>query len=780
VYYLYLVIKRRKINWVLGSKSLIMWLVLLLLFTFNTVLPSINIAYHLWLIFNIVLVFSVVGVVDEKEFAHKVLKLYLLSFGVMAIWGIIEFLIGFLGFNPSFITQWWIKGLFPRINGFSYEPSYYATYMLIGWTMTRVIAMNCNDYSKKEKRLIWVLLALNIIAMLLSSSRMGIACMLMFEGINWLRNLVEFIKTKDKKIIKFLVKDAIAVIAICACYIAMVWGIGEIEKNISKKQNPVVDTDIVNDINVPEVKPPHEDVKMQKILLNGTGIGNTSSHSVSERGDNLQNVLEVFKQSPILGKGLGGIYAEMCVNKGYNVYEVNPQDTVTGSCIFAEVLAASGIIGFIFFAVYIVNLIFKPLALSKKLNSKQRNIMVSLVLALAMELFILQFNQNILRAYLWIHIAVLSMYYFVMNKECEREKASSKVKIAVDARMINMSGIGTYIQNLMKNDCYDVALGKESEIKNVDDKIEVIDFNASIYGIKEQLKFPYRKLKKENIDVLHVPHYNVPIFYKGKMVVTIHDLIHLIHPEFLPNKFAYFYAKFMIWIALKKAKKIITVSQSTKNDILARFKVNPDKIEVIPNGVGEEFVNKDRKDIEYLYDKFNIPKDKKILMYVGNLKPHKNLERLLEAYSKTKTKDDTCLVLVGKAFEKYNVLGDRESKLCIKEKVIHTGIVTQEELVDLYNLADLFIFPSLYEGFGLPILEALSCGTPVICSNTSSMPEVGGDNTEYFDPYNENELTNKIDEQIKAKKNVSCEEWIEKFDWKLTANKTKVMFDKIN
>lgn len=299
------------------------------------------------------------------------------------------------------------------------------------------------------------------------------------------------------------------------------------------------------------------------------------------------------------------------------------------------------------------------------------------------------------------------------------------MKIAVDARMIKMSGIGTYIQNLMKNGCYDIALGIKEEINSIDKNMQVVDFNSPIYGIKEQFKFPYKKLKKQKPDVLHVPHYNVPIFYRGKMIVTIHDLTHLILTEFLPNKFAFVYAKCMIWIALKKAEKVITVSQNTKNDILKMFKVKPEKIQVIHNGVGKEFIKKDRKEIAYLYEKFNIDKSKKIIMYVGNLKPHKNLERFLEAYSKIKNREETQLVLVGKAFENYNILDDRKRQLGIQKNVIHTGIVSQEELVDLYNLADLYVLPSLYEGFGLPIIEALACGTPVICSDNSSMPEVG-------------------------------------------------------
>ena len=342
------------------------------------------------------------------------------------------------------------------------------------------------------------------------------------------------------------------------------------------------------------------------------------------------------------------------------------------------------------------------------------------------------------------------------------------MKIAVDARMINMSGIGTYIQNLLKNGCYDILLGNKEELEKYSKKEEIIEFNSSIYGIKEQLKFPYKELKKKKPDVLHIPHYNIPLFYRGKMIVTIHDLTHLIFPQFLPNKFAYLYAKFMIWFATKRANKIITDSENTKKDILERFNVKPEKIEVIYIGVGEEFVEKEKDELEYLYSKFNIPKDKKILMYVGNLKPHKNLETLLEAFAKIEDKEECCLILVGKAFEKYNVLEEKEISLGIRNNVIHTGIVSRDELVDLYNLADLFIFPSLYEGFGLPILEALACGTPVICSNTASMPEVGGDVVEYINPYDVEEITLKIKQSLVKLNKYKKEELInysKKFCW---------------
>lgn len=130
-------------------------------------------------------------------------------------------------------------------------------------------------------------------------------------------------------------------------------------------------------------------------------------------------------------------------------------------------------------------------------------------------------------------------------------------------------------------------------------------------------------------------------------------------------------------------------------------------------------------------------------MYVGNLKPHKNLKRLLEAYKDIDNFGDTVLLLVGKAFDNHNI-SEIEKVYGIEDKVIHTGMVSNEELVDLYNLADLFVFPSLYEGFGIPPLEAMACGTPVVCSNNSSLPEVVGDAAYTFNPLNVNEIRKAI------------------------------------
>ncbi len=357
------------------------------------------------------------------------------------------------------------------------------------------------------------------------------------------------------------------------------------------------------------------------------------------------------------------------------------------------------------------------------------------------------------------------------------------MKIAIDARMIQMSGIGTYIKALMGHGIYDIALGDGNDILKYDANVKVINYSDKIYGAGEQLHFPFKELRKSGADLLHVPHYNVPVFYRGKLAVTVHDLTHLVLPQFLPNKAAYLYAKFLIGYAVRKAEVVFTVSENSKRDILRFYNIPEDKIAVVYNAVDSRFVHRDREDVSYLFDKYNIPRDKKVIMYVGNLKPHKNLPRLLEAYSKMNGREDTCLVLVGKAFDSED-LTPQIKALGIEDSVIKTGIIVDNELVDFYNLADLFVFPSLYEGFGIPPLEAMACGTPVVCSNNSSLPEVVGDAAYMFDPYDEKQIRDAMekvlgDDSLAQSLVERGYKRVKLFTPERIVNTTKAVFDKI-
>ena len=331
------------------------------------------------------------------------------------------------------------------------------------------------------------------------------------------------------------------------------------------------------------------------------------------------------------------------------------------------------------------------------------------------------------------------------------------------------------MRNLLKFINYDAILGDPALLSNP----VLIPFTSPIYGIREQFFFPYRALRKAKSDVLHIPHCNIPLLYRGKMAVTIHDLTHLIYPEFQPHrkynrisKIIYLYLYFMNWFACKRASRIITVSKNTKEDIIRFFKVNPEKISVVYHGVDEEFVIREKSAIEYLYQKYSIPQGKKVLLYVGNLTPHKNVERLISAFANVECRDNCCLVLVGKVFDQFG--GNKKAEnLGIEKNVIQTGYVSQNELVDFYNLADLFVFPSIYEGFGLPVLESFACGTSVACSRAASLPEIGGEFAFYFDPLDESDMAKQIGKAIDSKQEPEeLRNYALQFSWKKTAEQT--------
>jgi glycosyltransferase involved in cell wall biosynthesis len=323
-----------------------------------------------------------------------------------------------------------------------------------------------------------------------------------------------------------------------------------------------------------------------------------------------------------------------------------------------------------------------------------------------------------------------------------------KNKIAIDARMVEASGIGKYIQYILGRGIYDVAIGNKDQIRKYDKEVEIVEFESSIYGLKGQLFFPQKELKKRGVTLVHFPHYNVPLFFRLPFVVTIHDLTHIVFPEFLGNRIKYYYAKLLLGHACRKSKHIMTVSNYTKKDIAERFGISLEKITVTYSAVEDIYQKKESQDVQYLYEKYQIPRDKKLLMFVGNLKPHKNLGRLLRALAKlNKESRRYFLILVGNAFHD-RTLEEQEQKLRIAQDVLHTGFVELEELVDFYNLVDLFVFPSLYEGFGIPPLEAMACGTPVVASNVSSIPEVAGDATVYFNPYDVDDMARGIEDTL--------------------------------
>jgi glycosyltransferase involved in cell wall biosynthesis len=207
-------------------------------------------------------------------------------------------------------------------------------------------------------------------------------------------------------------------------------------------------------------------------------------------------------------------------------------------------------------------------------------------------------------------------------------------------------------------------------------------------------------------------------------------------PQYLPNRAAYAYARGAMWSAARRSDRILTVSEASKRDILHFFNVPPDKISVVYNAIDERIWEEPPpEDIARVRERFQL--DQRFVLYAGTIKPHKNLVRLIEAFAQLRKGEFEELKLL--------IIGDEISKLPALRRAVHSyklhkhvrflGFLPDETLAALYRLASLFVFPSLYEGFGLPPLEAMASGTPVVTSNVSSLPEVAGDAAVLVDPY---------------------------------------------
>ena len=369
--------------------------------------------------------------------------------------------------------------------------------------------------------------------------------------------------------------------------------------------------------------------------------------------------------------------------------------------------------------------------------------------------------------------------------------------IILDALAVENSktGVGQYVQELLeellerapKDMFFSVMMHLSLDMKHPLVKFvsrkknaEIMWFDIPAIGLKRDIKF-FLKRSKLKCDLFHCLYSNHPLFFKGAQMVTIHDLKYVLHPEFMGSrgKLKSIYLKNLMRHAAKHCEKLITVSESTRNDLL---KVFPHISKLAERTqVVYEAATVSMKDNPEIFRKFQL--DKPYFLYLGELRPHKNVERVIQAFMQFKTQtapdDDIRLIVAGKPHKSFVMPADAR-----RDDLIFTGYVKDDDAYTLYSNALAFCLPSLYEGFGLPILEAMKCGCPVITSDCSSTAEVAGEAGVLVDPLNVTQIADAMkriytDESFRKELVEKGHAREKEFSWGTAAEKTLEIYREI-
>jgi alpha-1,3-rhamnosyl/mannosyltransferase len=309
-------------------------------------------------------------------------------------------------------------------------------------------------------------------------------------------------------------------------------------------------------------------------------------------------------------------------------------------------------------------------------------------------------------------------------------------RLGIDARKLADFGIGSYLQGLLgemvgmipDNELV-VLVSPESRdlLPELPERWRLVEVEAGGYTVWEQFAVPLAAVRA-GVRVLHVPHYVIPVFFPGRIVVTIHDIIHVLFPEFLRHSLGFAYARFLIRAAVRRSSRVITVSRTTADDLRRLFRADEGRLRVIPNGIHDSFFAAgDAAEDEALRARLGVRQP--YFLHVGNHKPHKNVEGVLKAYQifvHSGRHHAPPLVLAG-GFAPDGVLARRARGMGLADRVRCLGHLERRELAALFRGAAVFVYPTLYEGFGLPVLEAMACGAPVVAGDVAAVREVAGD-----------------------------------------------------
>ena len=316
--------------------------------------------------------------------------------------------------------------------------------------------------------------------------------------------------------------------------------------------------------------------------------------------------------------------------------------------------------------------------------------------------------------------------------------------LAIDARMLSRSGIGTYVSNVLPRLIPHYRggrvhlIGERGELARYPwargEGVSVVDCASPIFSLDEQLRLP--RAIPTGIGLFWSPQFNIPLLYRGRLLVTIHDVLHLAMPWFMEGAHRRLYARALLGAMRLKADRIICDSHFTAGELMRVVGVKSSRIDVVHLGVDEAW---------FSVDKGARPHDRPYFVFVGNVKAHKNVAGLVQAFQSLAQKIPHDLVIVGQ--KEGFVTGDRgveSGAAALGARVKFAGLVDDALLKRYVGWAEALVLPSFYEGFGLPPLEAMACGCPAIVSASASLPEVCGDAALYCDPHDVEDIAAKM------------------------------------
>lgn len=340
------------------------------------------------------------------------------------------------------------------------------------------------------------------------------------------------------------------------------------------------------------------------------------------------------------------------------------------------------------------------------------------------------------------------------------------MRIVLDDRALKFSGMGVYTHNIY------------TAIKHLENEAFLYNDNLSVSRssfIEKYINFLRRQLNDQfmlvnfldinKADLYHATrNTGVPFFSPVPVVVTIHDIIpHVFSQQYLNNILEKIYYEIAIRISIHRSAKILTISNFSKQELIKHYNVTPNKIEVIPLACNDAFRKiTDSKHLQSIREKYSL--NDNYILAIGGSEYRKNIERLIHVYNKNFTEKYKLIVIGGK-WRDIDLRAQYAS-----EKIKFLTNIPEEDLIAIYNMAEVFVFPSFYEGFGIPVLEGMACGVPVVTSKVSSMPEVGGDAAVYFDPFDEKDMAEKIatvldDSKLREQLIAKGFEQCKKFSW---------------